>query len=62
MNGKTVTHSTRPDGGCVVPPLVPLVGSMKIITEQMWPTVVVPVQKHVSSRMWRACTPGMEYI
>lgn len=51
MSGKAVTHSTTPDGGCVVPPLVPLVGSMKIITEQMWPTVVVPVQKRVNSRM-----------
>lgn len=46
-----MTHGTRPDGGCVVPPSVPLVGSMKIITEKMGPTVVVPVQKHVNSRM-----------
>lgn len=42
------------DGGCVVLHLVPLVGSMKIITEQKWPRVPVPVQKCVSSRMWRA--------
>lgn len=51
MSGKAVSHSARPDGRCVVPPLVPSVGSMKIITEQMWHTVVAPVQKHISSRI-----------
>lgn len=48
MSGKAVTHSARPGADCLVHPLVPLVESMKIITEQMWPAVVLPVQKHVS--------------
>jgi len=56
MSGKALTHIPRYSGGCVICSFVPLVGGVKIITEQMWHRVLVFRQKNNNSKMWGAHT------